>query len=184
MKITANEIRVGFILEINNNNYIVREIIHVKPGKGGAFVQTDLKHVLNDQNLHIKFRSEEKVERIQIYEKPGLFLYKDKNRFVFLDNESFEEKLVDSVKHEAFFTEGCEVVLLIDSDNQLITVNLPSFVTCEVDLTTGYISGQSASSQEKNATLTNGEIIKVPQYIKTGDKIKINTKNFTFESRI
>ncbi len=184
MKIGANEIRVDHILEVDKQLYVVRKIDHVKPGKGGAFVQTELKHLLTENKFNIKFRSDEFVEKMDIYEKEGNFLYKDKNSYVFLDTESFEEYMVNDLKNPEFYTEGCKIILVISSADELLTVKLPDKIECEVDLTDGYISGQSVSSQEKNATLTNGVVVRVPQYIKNGDKILINSKDFSFNSRV
>jgi len=183
VKILANEIRSNHILDINKDLYKVVKTEHVKPGKGGAFIQAELKNIKTGQKKPIKFRSDEKVDYINVYEKTGVFAYKEKDDFVFLDQENYEEVRCNHIVNEEFLEDQMEVSLLIDNNGNLIDINLPDKITCQVSMTDGFINGQSAASQLKNATLTNGIHIKVPQYIQNGDKIIINSKDLSFSSR-
>ena len=183
MSIPAGDLKCGDIIEIEGQKYRVRNTEHVKPGKGGAIMQTVLYNIEKPQKKEMRFRVEEKVEIIQIYDRKGTFLYKEGNEFVFLDPESVEEFRIQHMEHSEFLVDGCDVTLSITANDDLLCAKLPETIVCEVEMTTGYLSGQSAASQDKPATLKNGVIIKVPQYIKDGDKIKINTERLEFVSK-
>lgn len=179
----AGDLKVGNIIEYENGKFKVMKTEHVKPGKGGAFCRTTLQNIEKAQKKEITFRVEEKLNILNIYEKTGTFLYKNDLEYVFLEISTCEEFRCNEPSCKNFLTEGCEVILVIDDMDNLLTINLPKVIICEVYMTAGYISGQSVSSQEKSATLTNGEVVKVPQHIKDGDKIKINTETMEFNSK-
>lgn len=183
MNTLAGDLKRGDIIEIDGQKYKVTDTEHVKPGKGGALMQTVLQNIEKPQKKELRFRVDEKINVIQIYEKPGTFLYKDGSHLVFLDKESLDEFRKNHIENSEFLIEGCDVFLLITSEDVLLDVHFPETIICEVDSTPGFIPGQSASSQEKNASLTNGATVKVPQYIKDGDLIKINTEKMTFISK-
>jgi len=183
MKDEAGNLRPGNLIEYEGSKFKVIEADHVKPGKGGAFMRTILQNIERKQKKEITFRVEEKIEFIQIYEHSATLLYKDSIDYVFLCSKTLEEYRFANPSDPEFIPEGGEAILLIDENDNVISVTPPKTVICTVEITNGNLPGQSASAQEKSATLTNGVIIKVPQYVKEGDKIKINTERMAFVSK-
>jgi len=176
----ANNLRVNDIIEIDNQKFRITNSMHVKPGKGGAFMQLVLQNIEKDQKKEVRFRTDEKVNKITIYDNAGTFLYKEGNNYVFLDKTSFEEVRFANPQNSEFLVDGCDVIIVTTESDEILTVKLPQVVVCQVDLTAGYISGQSATAQEKSALLTNGVSVKVPQHIKDGDMIQVDLETMKF----
>ncbi len=179
----VNEIRVGNVLKVDGDILTVISTQHVKPGKGGAFLQCVMQNINKPQKKHIKFRTNDKVEKIEIFEHSGYFIEKNGDQFLFLDMDTQDEIILDHVNNSEFLNEG-ETVQLIVIEDIVQSIKIPKNVNCKVKHTNPYIKGQSATSQMKDAELINGIKIKVPQYIVDGEDIIVNTEDLTFVSRV
>ena len=177
MKISGNEIKTGMIIEHNNDLWEVLKTQHVKPGKGGAFNQVEMKSINRQTKLNERFRSSDNVERAIVEEINFNFLYEDKGDFYFINNKTFEqinlkeEKIGEKSK---FLIEGLEVILGIYNDVP-IKIDLPNQIECKVETTDATIKGQTAASSYKPAILERGIKTSVPQFIEVNDKIVIST---------
>ena len=186
MKINAGEIRVGMLLEHKNDLWQVLKTQHVKPGKGGAFAQVEMKSVNKNTKLNERFRSSESVEKASLEETNFNFLYEDENNYFFMDPKSFEQIEIkkDLVGEKGkLLTENLEVTVNFYNENP-ISVNLPNQVTCKIDTTDAALKGQTVSSSYKPAVLNNGLNIQVPPFIESGDEIIVDTRNLEYVKKI
>ena len=186
MKITANEIKTGMIIEHKNDYWSVLKTQHVKPGKGGAFNQVELKSVLKGTKLNERFRSSETVEKAEVEEKKFNFLYSDENDCYFMDNISFEQiSMSKNLVEEKFklLKENLEVVISL-LDEKPISIELPKNIECEIESTDAVVKGQTAASSYKPAKLDNGITITVPPFIESGDKIIIDSRSLEYIKKI
>jgi elongation factor P len=184
MKINAGEIRVGMLLEYKNDLWQVLKTQHVKPGKGGAFAQVEMKSVNKNTKLNERFRSSETVEKASLEEVKHNFLYDDENNYIFMDPKSFEQIEIkkDLIGEKGkLLTENLEVSVYNESP---ISVDLPNQVTCKIESTDAALKGQTVSSSYKPATLDNGLNIQVPPFIESGDSIIVDTRNFEYIKKI
>ena len=182
MKITANEIKPGMIIEHKNDLWNVLKTQHVKPGKGGAFNQVELKSVLKGTKLNERFRSSENVEKAEVDEKKFNFLYSDDKNSFFMDNVSFEQisMLNDLIGEKVkLLRENLEVTLSLLEEKPL-SIELPKNIDCVVDTTDAVVKGQTAASSYKPAKLDNGLMISVPPFIENGDKIIIDSRSLEY----
>ena len=186
MKINASEIRVGMLIEYKNDLWQVLKTQHVKPGKGGAFAQVEMKSVNRNTKLNERFRSSESVEKASLDEIYYNFLYEDENKYFFMEPKSFEQVEIkkDIVGEKGkLLTENLEVVISFHNNNA-ISVELPNQVTCEIETTDAALKGQTVSSSYKPATLNNGLNIQVPPFIEAGDQIIVDTRNLEYVKKI
>ena len=186
MKINAGEIRVGMLLEHKNDLWQVLKTQHVKPGKGGAFAQVEMKSVNKKTKLNERFRSSETVEKASLDEINFNYLYEDENNYFFMDPKSFEQIEIkkDLVGEKGkLLTENLEVTVNFYNENP-ISVNLPNQVTCKIDTTDAALKGQTVSSSYKPAVLNNGLNIQVPPFIESGDEIIVDTRNLEYVKKI
>ena len=177
MKILGNEIKPGMIIEHRNDLWSVLKAQHVKPGKGGAFNQVELKSVKKGTKLNARFRSSDSVERAVLDEKKFNFLYEDENNCHFMDQTNFEQIAINKSllgEKNKLLKENMEVNVLFYED-QALSVDLPSSIELTINNTDATIKGQTASSSYKPATLENGINIMVPPFINSGDKIILDT---------
>ena len=182
MKITAIEIKPGMIIEHKNDYWNVLKTQHVKPGKGGAFNQVELKSLIKGTKLNERFRSSETVEKAEVNEKKFNFLYLDGDNCHFMDNQTFEQvEISKSITGEKYklLKENLEVTISFMDENP-ISLDLPNNIECVVDLTDAAIKGQTAASSYKPATLDNGIKINVPPFIESGEKIILDTRTFEY----
>ena len=182
MKINAGEIRVGMLLEYKNDLWQVLKTQHVKPGKGGAFAQVEMKSVNRNTKLNERFRSSESVEKASLEETKYNFLYEDENNYFFMEPKSFEQieikKGIVGDKGK-LLTENLQVT--VSFYNELpMSVDLPNQVTCKIESTDVALKGQTVSSSYKPAILTNGLNIQVPPFIESGDEVIVDTRNFEY----
>ena len=186
MKINANEIKTGMIIEHKNDYWNVLKTQHVKPGKGGAFNQVELKSVIKGTKINERFRSSETVEKAEVDEKKFNFLYIDGESCHFMDNKTFDQisisKSLTEEKHK-LLKENLEVTISF-MDEKPISLDLPNNVECVVDITDAAIKGQTAASSYKPATLDNGIKINVPPFIESGDKIILDTRTLEYVKKI
>ena len=186
MKITAVEIKPGMIIEYKNDYWNVLKAQHVKPGKGGAFNQVELKSITKGTKLNERFRSSETVEKAEIEEKKFNFLYLDDENCHFMDNKTFEQiSISKSLTEEKYklLKENLQVNISF-MDEKPISLDLPNNVECVVDLTDAAIKGQTAASSYKPASLDNGIKINVPPFIESGDKIILDTRTLEYVKKV
>ena len=186
MKLYASEIRVGMLIEYKNDLWQVLKTQHVKPGKGGAFAQVEMKSVNKNTKLNERFRSSESVEKASLDETKFNYLYADETDYHFMDPKSYEQI---NIKKEVvgekgkLLTENLEVSISFYNEAPL-TVELPNQVTCTIDTTDVALKGQTVSSSYKPATLDNGINIQVPPFIESGDKIIVDTRTMEYIKKI
>jgi elongation factor P len=186
MKIYASEIRVGMLIEYKDDLWQVLKTQHVKPGKGGAFAQIEMKSINKNTKLNERFRSSESVEKASLDETKFNYLYDDETDYYFMNPKSYEQI---NIKKEAvgekgkMLTENLEVSISFYNDKPL-TVDLPNQVTCTIDATDVALKGQTVSSSYKPATLNNGINIQVPPFIESGDKIIVDTRTMEYIKKI
>ena len=186
MKINAGEIRVGMLLEFKNDLWQVLKTQHVKPGKGGAFAQVEMKSVNKNTKLNERFRSSETVEKASLEETNFNFLYKDDSNYFFMNPKSFEQIEIkkDIIGDKGrLLTENLEVSVSFYNESP-ISVDLPKQVQCKIKSTDVALKGQTVSSSYKPALLDNGLSIQVPPFIEDGDDIIIDTRNFEYIKKI
>tara|TARA_B100001175_G_scaffold26900_1_gene19835 strand:+ start:72 stop:632 length:561 start_codon:yes stop_codon:yes gene_type:complete len=186
MKISATEIRVGMILEYKNDLWEVLKTQHVKPGKGGAFAQIEMKSLNKNTKLNERFRSSETVEKAILEETKFNFLYEDEENYYFMNPKNFDQinirKNIVGEKGK-MLTENLEVSIRFFEENP-ISVELPNQITSKVESTDAALKGQTVSSSYKPATLDNGLSIQVPPFIENGDKIVVDTRTIEYVKKI
>ena len=186
MKINAGEIRVGMLLEYKNDLWQVLKTQHVKPGKGGAFAQVEMKSVGKNTKLNERFRSSETVEKASLEETDFNYLYDDENNYIFMDPKTFEQIEIkkDIIGEKGkLLTENLEVKVSFHNESP-ISVELPNQVTCKIETTDVALKGQTVSSSYKPATLDNGLNIQVPPFIDSGDEVIVDTRTLEYIKKI
>ena len=186
MKIQGNEIKPGMIIEFNNDYWTVLKAQHVKPGKGGAFNQVELKSLTKGTKLNQRFRSSEDVERSQLDEKKFNFLYSSGDESFFMEPKTFEQISIKSNilgEKVKLLSENLEVVISFLEEKPL-SVDLPNNIECSVESTEGVVKGQTAASSYKPAKLKNGIDIMVPPFIEDEDKIILDTRTLEYVKKI
>ena len=184
-KIEGGDIRRGNVLEHNGGLWVVVKTEHVKPGKGGAFAQVEMKNLRNGTKLNERFRSEDKVERVRLEQRDQQFLYENDGMLVFMDGETFEQiELPAEFLGDArpFLQDGMTVTIEYYGEEAL-NVTLPEKVTCEIAETEPVVKGQTAANSYKPATLDNGVRIMVPPFIAEGEQVVVSTQDFTYVER-
>ena len=186
MKINAGEIRVGMLLEYKGDLWQVLKTQHVKPGKGGAFAQVEMKNMNKNTKLNERFRSSESVEKASLEETNFNFLYEDENNYFFMDPKSFEQIEIkkDIVGDKGkLLTENLEVSVSFYNEAP-ISIELPNQVTCKIESTDVALKGQTVSSSYKPAILNNGLSIQVPPFIEADDEVVVDTRNLEYIKKI
>ena len=186
MKINAGEIRVGMLLEYKNDLWQVLKTQHVKPGKGGAFAQVEMKSINKNTKLNERFRSSETVEKASLDELKYNYLYEDEKNYFFIEPKSFEQ--IEVNKHIVgekgkLLIENLEVSISFYND-AAISVELPNQIKCRVKNTDVALKGQTVSSSYKPATLENGFNIQVPPFIESGDEIVVDTRTIEYLKKV
>ena len=186
MKISGNEIRVGMLIEHKDDLWQVLKTQHVKPGKGGAFAQIEMKSVNKNTKLNERFRSSDTVEKASLDEIKFNFLYQDETDYYFINQKSFEQINIKKNivgKKGKMLTDNLEVNISFYNDKPLV-VDLPNQVTCKITSTDVALKGQTVSSSYKPATLDNGINIQVPPFIESGDAIIVDTRTIEYVKKI
>ena len=186
MKINAGEIRVGMLLEYKNDLWQVLKTQHVKPGKGGAFAQVEMKSVGKNTKLNERCRSSETVEKASLDEINFSYLYADENNYFFMDPKTFDQiEIKKNIVGEKgkLLTENLEVVVSFYNDNA-ISIELPNQVNCRIATTDAALKGQTVSSSYKPAILDNGIKILVPPFIEPEDEIIVDTRTIQYVKKI
>tara|TARA_B100000029_G_C17396609_1_gene895441 strand:+ start:134 stop:697 length:564 start_codon:yes stop_codon:yes gene_type:complete len=186
MKILGNEIKPGMVIEHKDDLWSVLKAQHVKPGKGGAFNQVELKSIKKGTKLNERFRSSDTVERAILDDKKFNFLYEDENSCHFMDQTNFEQIQIKKVllgEKNKLLKENMEVNVQFYED-QALSVELPNTIELKIETTDAAIKGQTASSSYKPAVLENGINITVPPFINPGDKIILDTRTLEYIKKI
>lgn len=184
-KINGNEIRPGNILEHDGGLWAAVKVSHVKPGKGGAFAQVELKNLRDGRKLNERFRSEDKVERVRLDQKDQQFLYETDGKLVFMDSETFEQTELDADllgDRRPFLQDGMTATIEYYGEEAL-SVSIPQKVTCTVAETEPVVKGQTAANSYKPAILDNGVRIMIPPFVGEGEAIIVNTEMFEYSER-
>ena len=185
VKINGNEIRPGNVLEHNAGLWVAVKVSHVKPGKGGAFAQVELKNLRNGSKLNERFRSADKVEKVRLEQKEQQFLYESDNSLFFMDQTTFEQIYLPSEiisDKRSFLVEGMMVQIEYYNEEPL-NITLPEKVICKVKETEPSVKGQTASNSFKPAILDNGFRISVPPFIQQDEEIVVSTETFEYVER-
>ncbi len=186
MKISGNEIKPGMLLEHKDDLWEVLKTQHVKPGKGGAFNQVEMKSVNKGTKLNERFRSSDRVEKASLEEINFNFLYDDEKDYYFINQKSFEQininKKIIGVKGK-FLKEELGVKILFYEEKP-ISIELPNQVDCKIESTDVALKGQTVSSSYKPAILDNGIKIQVPPFIESGDQIIVDTRSIEYVKKI
>ena len=186
MKINAGEIRVGMLLEYKNDLWQVLKTQHVKPGKGGAFAQVEMKSVNRNTKLNERFRSSDTVEKASLDEIKFNYLYEDEADYYFINPKTFEQINIkkDIIGEKGkLLTENLEVDISFYNESPL-SIEMPNQVTCKVKTTDVALKGQTVSSSYKPAKLSNGLNIQVPPFIESGDTIIVDTRTIEYIKKI
>lgn len=185
MKINGNEIRPGNVIQHQDTIWVAVKTQHVKPGKGGAFAQIELKNLIDGRKLNERFRATETIERVRLEQKDYQFLYEQGDDLVFMDMESYEQLELqrDFVGERAAFLQDGMEVTVESHEGRPIGIQLPDQVTLEVTDTEPHIKGQTVSSSYKPAILENGVRTNVPPFVGVGDKIIVDTTEITYVKR-
>ena len=186
MKINAGEIRVGMLIEYKDDLWQILKTQHVKPGKGGAFAQVEMKSVNKNTKLNERFRSSETVEKASLDEIIFNYIYRDENNYFFMNPKTFEQmeikKNIVGDKGK-LLSENLEVSISFYNDNP-ISIDLPNQVQCKIETTDAALKGQTVSSSYKPAKLDNGLSIQVPPFIEAGDEVLIDTRSLEYIKKI
>ena len=186
MKISANEIRVGMLIEYKNDLWEVLKTQHVKPGKGGAFAQVEMKSLNKNTKLNERFRSSEYLEKASIDEEKFNYSYSDENKYFFINPKTFEQIEIEQDligEKGRMLSENLEVIISI-YDEKPVSIQLPNQISCKVETTDVALKGQTVSSSYKPAVLSNGIKIQVPPFIEQGDEIIVDTRNIEYVKKI
>ncbi|MEL7212990.1 MAG: elongation factor P [Pseudomonadota bacterium] len=184
-KINGNEIRIGNVLEHNGGLWAAVKVDHVKPGKGGAFAQVELRNLRNGSKLNERFRSADKVERVRLEQKDQQFLYENDGMLVFMDNETYEQiELPAEIlgDRRPFLQDGMTITIEY-YEAEALNATLPQKVTCTVVETEPVVKGQTAANSFKPAVLDNGVKVMVPPFVGQDEAIVVNTETMEYSER-
>lgn len=185
MKINGNEVRPGNVIQHQDSLWIAVKVGAVKPGKGPAYNQVELKNLLDGRKLNERFRASETVERVRLEQKDHTFLFEEGDMLVFMDTESYEQISIQQEligERRAFLQDGMQVVVE-SHEGRPIGVQLPEHVTLEVVETEPTVKGQTASSSYKPSIVDNGLRVMVPPYMSVGERIVVNTETLEYVKR-
>ncbi len=185
MKINANELRAGNVMEHKGRLWAVAKAQHITPGKGGAFVQVELKDIRDGTKLNDRFRSGETVERVRIDEGDYQFLFGDDEMLTFMDEQTFEQVQVPRAlvgERAAFLSEGMKVSLSL-YEGSAVGIDLPQTVVLTVVEADPVVKGQTASSSYKPGKLENGLKVMIPPHIEAGTRVVVNTEDCSYVER-
>ncbi|SNT29220.1 elongation factor P [Antarctobacter heliothermus] len=184
-KINGNEIRPGNVLEHNDGLWVAVKVDHVKPGKGGAFAQVEMKNLRNGSKLNERFRSADKVERVRLEQKDMQFLFETDGMLTFMDTETFDQvELPADILGERrpFLQDGMTIVVEFH-DTEALNATLPQKVICKIVETEPVVKGQTAANSFKPAVLDNGVRITVPPFVGQDEDVVVNTETMEYTER-
>lgn len=184
---STSDIRNGLCLNYNNDIYKIVEFLHVKPGKGPAFVRTKLKSLSNGKVIDNTFPAGHKIDVVRVERRTYQFLYKEGDDFHFMNNETYNQIMLEGkmIENGDLLKDGENVEILFHAEEERpLTIDLPQYVILEVTYTEPGVKGNTATNVTKPATVETGAEIKVPIFINEGDKVKIDSKTRSYQERI
>jgi len=184
-KINGNEIRPGNVLEHNGGLWAAVKVDHVKPGKGGAFAQVEMRNLRNGSKLNERFRSADKVERVRLEQKDQQFLYQEGENLIFMDTETYEQIQLPAEilgERRPFLQDGMTITVEF-YESEALNASLPQKVTCRVVETEPVVKGQTAANSFKPAVLDNGVKVMVPPFVGQDEDIVVNTESMEYAER-
>ncbi|MEO0401500.1 MAG: elongation factor P [Pseudomonadota bacterium] len=184
-KINGNEIRPGNVLEHNDGLWGAVKVDHVKPGKGGAFAQVELRNLRNGSKLNERFRSADKVEKVRLEQKDQQFLYENDGMLVFMDTDTYEQIELSAEilgERRPFLQDGMTVVVEF-YETEALSASLPQKVVCKIVETEPVVKGQTAANSFKPAVLDNGIKVMVPPFVGQDEDIVVNTETMEYSER-
>ncbi len=184
---TTSDIRKGMCLEFNGNTYIVVEFLHVKPGKGNAFVRTKLKNLSNGKVVENTFQAGHKIDDVRVERRKYQYLYDDEERFYFMNNDTYEQ--IDIIKemldNSRFLKEGQSVEVLFHAEKEMpIACEMPQYIILEVTEVEPGVKGDTATNTLTPAIVETGAEVRVPLFIKLGDRIRIESQTGAYMERV
>jgi len=186
-KVSTSDFRNGLVINLDGELYSINEFQHVKPGKGGAFVRTKLKGIVNDKNIEKTFRSGESVESVRVEHRDYQYLYNDGQLFYFMNDQTYEQVPVspEQVYNQDFLVEGqlCSVIFNAD-DEKVLYAEPKAQIEAVVEKTDPGVRGDTAQGGSKPATLESGAVVQVPLFINEGEKIRVDTRDATYIERV
>jgi len=182
LKVNGNTIKPGNVIEHKNGLWVAVKTSHVKPGKGGAFAQIELRNLKDGTKLNERFRSSENIERVILEEVSHVFLYKENNNLVFMNNSTFDQINIDEnmIGEQSSFLQDGMMVMINIYNEEPVSVNMPDSCVLEVIETEAVIKGQTASSSFKPAILNNNVKVMVPGHIEVGSKIVVKPSDSSY----
>lgn len=185
MKINGNEIKPGNVIEHNNSLWLAVKTNAVKPGKGGAFNQVEMKNLIDGTKSNTRFRATETIEQVRLEQKDYQFLYADGETLFFMDNETYEqlELQKEFVGDRAAFLQDGMKVTVESHEERPIGIKMPDYVTLEITEADPVVKGQTVSSSYKPAVMENGLRVMVPPFISAGERIIVDTNEVTYVKR-
>lgn len=182
MRINGNAIKVGNVIQHKNRLWVATKTQHTQPGKGGAYLQVELKDIRDGTKLNERFRSSESVEKVRLDEKVYQYLFEEGEIITLMDNDTYEQITVskDLVGEPIVFVQDGMDLTVVSHEGDIIAVNLPDTVTMEVTEADAVVKGQTASSSYKPAKLENGERIMVPPHIEAGTRVVVDTSDGSY----
>jgi elongation factor P len=184
-KINGNEIRPGNVLEHNGGLWAAVKVDHVKPGKGGAFAQVEMRNLRNGSKLNERFRSADKVEKVRLEQKDQQFLYEDNGMLVVMDTQTYDQVQLSAEllgERRPFLQDGMMIVVEYHEEEAL-NASLPQKVTCKIVETEPVVKGQTAANSFKPALLDNGVRVSVPPFVGQDEDIIVNTETMEYVER-
>ena len=185
MKINGNAIRIGNVIEHKDRLWVAVRTQAVKPGKGGAFNQVELKDIRSGTKLNERFRADEQVERVRLEQRPAQFLFAEEDLLTFMDNETYEQTQISKTllgDDVVFLQDGMEVQIE-SHEGEPLSVQMPEVVVLEIVEADAVVKGQTASSSYKPAVLENGVKILVPPHVESGTRVVVRTEDGTYVER-
>lgn len=185
MKINGNDIRPGNIIEHKTRLWVATKIQHTQPGKGGAYMQVELKDIRTGTKLNERFRSSETVERVRLDEKEYQYLYGTEDELTFMDQETFDQITVNHavVGEPAVYLQEGMVVTVSSYEGEIVSISLPDTAIVKIVEAEPVVKGQTAASSYKPAILENGVRVMVPPHVESGTRIVVNTADNTYVER-
>ena len=183
---TTADIRNGMCIDLDGQYYFIIEFLHVKPGKGAAFVRTKLKNVANGKVVDKTFNSGVRIDEVRIERRPYQFLYKDDMGYHFMNSDTFEQIAIpgEQIDGVEYLKDGDTVEVQVHAESEtILTAEMPTHVVLEITYTEPGLRGDTATNALKPATVETGAEIRVPLFIETGEKVKIDTRTGTYIER-
>ncbi len=184
---STSDIRNGLCINFNNDIYTIVEFLHVKPGKGNAFVRTKLKSLTTGKVIDYTFPAGHKIDDVRVERRQYQYLYKDEVGFHFMNNETYDQVFIsgEMIERNDLLKEGTIVDILFHAENEMpLTVDMPQHIELEVTYTEPGVRGDTATNVTKPATVETGAEVKVPIFINQGDIIKVDTQTGNYLERV